>query len=44
MQVVLEYYVHNDARRVVSLTLNNLFSAVVAIAGVYAILKVGIQS
>ena len=44
MQVILEDYVHNEGPKVISLTLNNFFSAVVAIAGVYAVLKIGIQS
>jgi succinate dehydrogenase / fumarate reductase membrane anchor subunit len=44
MQVVLEDYTHNEGSKVVLLALNNFFSAVVAVAGVYAILKIGIQS
>jgi succinate dehydrogenase / fumarate reductase, membrane anchor subunit len=44
MQVILEDYIHQDGLKVVLLALNNFFSAVVAIAGVYAILKIGIQS
>jgi succinate dehydrogenase / fumarate reductase, membrane anchor subunit len=44
MQVILEDYIHKEGPKVVLLALNNFFSAVVAIAGVYAILKIGIQS
>ena len=44
MQVILEDYIHKEAPKVVLLALNNFFSAVIAIAGVYAILKIGIQS
>lgn len=44
MQVILEDYVHKEGPKVVSLALNNFLSAVVAITGVYAILKIGIQS
>ena len=44
MQVILEDYIHEEEPKVVSLALNNFFSAVVAIAGVYAVLKIGIQS
>ena len=44
MQVILEDYIHKEGPKVVSLALNNFFSAVVAIAGVYAVLKIGIQS
>jgi succinate dehydrogenase hydrophobic membrane anchor protein len=44
MQVIIEDYIHKEGPKVVSLALNNFFSAVVAIAGVYAVLKIGIQS
>jgi succinate dehydrogenase / fumarate reductase membrane anchor subunit len=44
MRVILEDYIYKEGPKVVLLALNNLFSAVVAIAGVYAILKIGIQS
>ena len=44
MQVILEDYVHQPGLKVVSRALNNFFSAVVAISGVYAALKIGIQS
>jgi succinate dehydrogenase / fumarate reductase membrane anchor subunit len=44
MQVILEDYIHNKGPKVVSLALNDFFSAVVAIVGVYAVLKIGIQS
>ena len=40
----LEDYVHNEGHKIVSVALNKIFSAAVAIAGVYAVLKVGIQS
>ena len=44
MRVILEDYIHKEEPEVVLLTLDNFFSAVVAIAGVYAILKIGVQS
>ena len=44
MQVIFEDYIHREGPKVVSLALNNFLSAVVAIAGSYAILKIGIQS
>jgi succinate dehydrogenase / fumarate reductase, membrane anchor subunit len=44
MQVILEDYVHKDGPKVVSLALNNFFSAAVAIAGVFAVLKIAIQT
>ena len=44
MKVILEDYIHKEVHKVVSLALNNFFSAVVAIAGVYAVLKISIQS
>ena len=37
-------YVHNEGHKIVSVALNNFFSAAVAIADVYAVLKIGIQS
>jgi len=40
----LDDYVHNEGHKIVSVALNNFFSAAVAVAGVYAMLKVGIQS
>ena len=40
----LEAYVHNEGHKMVPVALNNFFSAAVAIAGVYAVLKIGIQS
>ena len=44
MQVIFEDYIHDEGPKVVSLALNDFFSAVVAIVGVYAVLKIGIQS
>ncbi len=44
MQIILEDYIHKEVPKVVAWALNNFFSAVVAIAGVYAVLKIGIQS
>ena len=44
MQVILEDYIHKEGPKVALLALNNFFSAVVAIAGVYSVLKIGIQS
>ena len=44
MQVILEGYVHRDRPKVVSLALNNFFSAAVAIAGVFTVLKIAIQT
>ena len=40
----LDDYVHNEGHEVISVALNKFFSAAVAIAGVYAVLKVGSQS
>jgi succinate dehydrogenase hydrophobic anchor subunit len=40
----LEDYVHNEGHKMVSVALNSFFSAAVAIAGVDAVLKIGIQS
>jgi hypothetical protein len=37
-------YVHNEGHKMVSVALNSFFLAAVAIAGVYAVLKIGIQS
>ena len=39
----LDDYVHNEGHKIVSVALNKFFSAAVAIAGVYAVLKIGIQ-
>jgi succinate dehydrogenase / fumarate reductase membrane anchor subunit len=44
MKVIPEHCVHNEGHKIVSVALNKFFSAAVAIAGVYAVLKVGIQS
>src|SRR5665647_3020635 len=44
MQVIFEDYIHDEGPKVVSLALNNFLSAVVAIVGIYAVLKIGIQS
>jgi succinate dehydrogenase / fumarate reductase membrane anchor subunit len=44
VQVILEDYVHREGLKVVSLALNNFFSAAVAIAGVFAVLKIAIQT
>jgi hypothetical protein len=40
----LKDYVHNEGHKIVSVALNIFFSAAVAIAGVYAVLKIAIQS
>jgi succinate dehydrogenase / fumarate reductase membrane anchor subunit len=39
MQVVLEDYVHNEKIKLVAVMANNFFSAAVALASIYAILK-----
>ena len=39
MQVVIEDYVHNEKLKLVSIMLNNFFSVAVALASIYAILK-----
>lgn len=39
MQVVLEDYVHNEKLKLVSIMGNNFFSAAVALASIYAIVK-----
>jgi succinate dehydrogenase hydrophobic anchor subunit len=40
----LDDYVHNEGHKIVSVALNIFFSAAAAIAGVYAVLKIAIQS
>jgi len=40
MQVVIEDYVHNEKLKLVSVMLNNFFSIAVALASIYAILKI----
>jgi succinate dehydrogenase hydrophobic anchor subunit len=40
----LKDYVHNEGHKIVSVALNIFFSAAVAIARVYAVLKIAIQS
>jgi len=37
-------YAHNEGHKTVSVALNDFFSAAVAIAGIYAVSKIGIQS
>lgn len=44
MKIILEDYVHQPGPKVVSLALNNFLSAAIAIAGVFAVLKISIQS
>ena len=39
MQVVIEDYIHNEKLKLVSVMLNNFFSVAVALASIYAILK-----
>jgi succinate dehydrogenase / fumarate reductase, membrane anchor subunit len=39
MQVVIEDYVHNEKLKLASIMANGFFSALVALASVYAILK-----
>lgn len=39
MQVVLEDYVHNEKLKLIAIMSNNFFSAAVALASIYAILK-----
>ena len=39
MQVVIEDYVHNEKLKLVSIMLNHFFSVAVALASIYAILK-----
>ena len=39
MQVVIEDYVHGEKTKLVSIIANNFFSAAVALASIYAILK-----
>ncbi len=40
MQVVIEDYVHNEKLKLVSVMLNNFFSIAVALASIYAIIKI----
>ena len=39
MQEVIEYYVHNEKLKLASVMANNFFSTAVALASIYAILK-----
>jgi succinate dehydrogenase / fumarate reductase membrane anchor subunit len=39
MQVVIEDYVHNEKLKLISVMINNFFSVAVALASIYAILK-----
>jgi len=41
MQVIIEDYIHNEAAKIAALVLNNVFSFVVGLACLYALLKVG---
>ncbi len=41
MQVVIEDYVHTRSYKIAALILNNFFCVTVAIAGIYAVLKLG---
>ena len=40
MQVVIEDYIHNEKLKLVSVMLNNFFSIAVALASIYAIIKI----
>lgn len=42
MQVVIEDYVHDEALRVVAVVANNFYAAVVGVACLYAILRIGL--
>ena len=41
MQVIIEDYIHTDRAKYLALIANTAFSAVVALAGVYAVLRIG---
>jgi succinate dehydrogenase / fumarate reductase membrane anchor subunit len=41
VQVIIEDYIHREATKIVALVLNNMFSLVVGLACVYAVLKIG---
>ena len=41
MQVIIEDYVPNEGRRIALLVLNTFFAAIVSVASVYAVLKIG---
>lgn len=41
MQTIIEDYVHSDGPKIVFLMLNTFFAAVIALASIYAILKIG---
>ena len=41
MQVVIEDYVHHEGWKIACVLANTFFSAAIAIAGIYAILKLG---
>ena len=42
MQVIIEDYVHVEGLKVLALLANNFFSFAIGLAGVYAILKIGL--
>ena len=42
MQVIIEDYVHSDGLKVLALFANTFFSFAIGLAGVYAILKIGL--
>jgi succinate dehydrogenase / fumarate reductase, membrane anchor subunit len=42
MQVIIEDYVHAEGLKVLALLANNFFSVAMGLAGVYAILKIGL--
>ena len=44
MQVILEDYIHKEGPKVALLALNNFFTAAITIAGVFAVLKIAIQT
>ena len=44
MQIVIEDYLHSDGTKIAALLLNNFFCVAMAVAGGYAILKLGFAS